>query len=139
MRQNLHKWLATDVIMNYVCVADTHQHHRLLFPSYYTLNDKTHTYAHLHCQLTGELRFFFLNHTYFIIFRKQRMNILKILPQSLVPRIHIIKLHASHCIVWPLMAGYRAQTKVVLICTSRSCFCCHYCHFNPEPAIWFIF
>lgn len=55
MRQNQRECLATDVNMNYVCVADTHQHHRLLFPSHYTLNDKTHTYAHLHCQLTGEL------------------------------------------------------------------------------------
>lgn len=55
MRQNQRKWLATDVSMNYVCVADTHQHHLLLFPSQYTLNDKTHTCTHLHCQLTGEL------------------------------------------------------------------------------------
>lgn len=55
MRQNQREMLATDVNMNYVCVADTHQHHLLLFPSHYTLNDKTHTYAHLHCQLTGEL------------------------------------------------------------------------------------
>lgn len=55
MRQNQRKWLATDVSMNYVCVADTHQHHLLLFPSQYTLNDKTHTCTHLQCQLTGEL------------------------------------------------------------------------------------
>lgn len=109
MRQNLREWLATDVNINYVCVADTHQHHLLLFPSHYTLNDKTHTYSHLHCQLMGELGlprgwifyfYFFLNHTCFIISRKQRINILKILPQSLLPRVHIIKLHSIHYITW---------------------------------------
>lgn len=36
MRQNQHEWQATDVNMNYVCVADTHQRHLLLFLSHYT-------------------------------------------------------------------------------------------------------
>lgn len=93
MRQNQREWQATDVNMNYVRVAETHQRHLLLFLRHYTLNDKTHTCAHLRCQLKAELGllrgcfffcFFFFNHTYFIISRKQRINIFKILPQSLL-------------------------------------------------------
>lgn len=42
MRQNQREWLATDVSMNYVCVADTHQHYLLLFPSHKPSMINTH-------------------------------------------------------------------------------------------------